>query len=111
MMMKVEDNTKLLITVLGLNDDNNVIIYRSPRHAQRDVQYDYYEYKPIILLMIHNADGYCHYVWVKNLSALLSGRDKSVNKVQRTSEYYMNCLTRFPSKEKLKIQKVEPKGG
>ena len=105
MMMKFEGKNKLLITVLGLDDDDNVIVYRSPRYARRDVQYDYYKYKPIILLTIYNADGNSHYVWVKNLSALLSGRDiiiRSVNIAQRKSEYCMNCLTRVPNKEKLK---------
>ena len=62
MMMTVEDNNRLLITVLGLDDDDTVIVYRSPRYARRDVQYDYYEYRPILLLMIHNADGNSHYV-------------------------------------------------
>ena len=90
MMLQFEDNNKLLITVLGLDDDNNVIVYRSPRYARRDIQYDYYDYTPIILLMIHNDDGDSHYVWVKNLSALLSGCDKSENKSQNKSEY---CLT------------------
>ena len=102
MMLKFEDNNKLLITVLGLDDDDNVIVYRSPRYARRDIQYNYYDYTPIILLMIHNDDGKSHYVWVKNLSALLSGRDKSENIHQRKSEYCMNCLTRFPSEAKLK---------
>ena len=102
MMLQLEDNNKLLITVLGLDDDDNVIVYRSPRYARRDIQYNYYDYTPIILLMIHNDDGKSHYVWVKNLSALLSGRDKSENIHQRKSEYCMNCLTRFPSEAKLK---------
>ena len=87
---------------MGLDDDDNVVIYRSPRYARRDIQYDYYDYKPIILLMMHNDDSDSHYVWVKNLSALLSGRDKSENKSQNKSEYCMNCLTRFPSEAKLK---------
>ena len=95
MMKKFEDNNKCLITVLGLDDDNNVIVYRSPRYARRDEQYDYREYKLIILLLLINDDGDCHYVWVKNLSALLSGHDKSVNLAQRKSEYCMNCLPRF----------------
>ena len=102
MMKKFEDNNKVLITVLGLDDDNNVIVYRSPRYARRDEEYDYREYTPIILLMLINDEGNCHYVWVKNLSALLSGRDKSGNSAQRKTEYCMNCVTRFRSKEKLK---------
>ena len=43
---------------------------------------------------------------MKNISALLSGCDKSENKVQRKSEYCMNCLTRFPSKEKVKTHEA-----
>ena len=62
MMLQFEDNNKLLITVLGLDDDDDVIVYRSPRYPRRDIQYDYYDYKPIILLMIHNDDGDSHYV-------------------------------------------------
>ena len=99
MMLQFEDNNKLLITVLGLDDDDNVIVYRSPRYARRDIQYNYYDYTPIILLMIHNDEGKSHYVWLKNLSALLSGRDI---KCQNKSEYCMNCLTRFTSKASLK---------
>ena len=87
MMLHFEDNNKLLTTVLGLDDDDNVVIYRSPRYARRDIQYDYYDYKPIGLLMIHNDDGASHYVWVKNLSALLSGHNRSDNKNQNKSEY------------------------
>ena len=39
MMLQFEDNNKLLITVLGLDDDNHVIVYRSHRYARRDIQY------------------------------------------------------------------------
>ena len=55
MMLQVEDNNKLLITVLGLDQDM---------------------WEEIFSMMIHNADSDSHYIWVKNLSALLSGRDK-----------------------------------
>ena len=106
MMKKCEDNNKLLITVLGLDEDDIVLVYRSPRYARRDEQYDYQEYKPIILLLVINVDGDCHDIWVKNLSALLSSRDKSENKVGRKSEYCMNSLTKFPSEEKVKKHEV-----
>jgi len=62
-----------------------VVAYLSPEAQKRE--------HTITLLLLDSDDNRRHYVWVKNLSALISDRDK--HKGQR--HVYLSCLQVFSS--------------
>ena len=69
-------------------EDNEVVVYRCARIERQDDDTDISGYIPIVLLLILNDEGNSHYVWVKNLSALMANRKGYIIHLQ--GMYYLN---------------------
>ena len=100
MLKKFEDNNGLLINIWGLTEKNEVAVYRSARidrQCEEDVEEE--ERTEIVLLLVINEDGDSHYVYVKDISRLLKGREG--HRDHRKLYYCLSCLSHKSSQEKL----------
>ena len=57
------------------------------------------EYEEKIILLLYSKGENNHFVWVKNLSALLAGQ---ATKSERKMHYCLNCLARFYKEDRMK---------
>ena len=73
MLLNFEENTKILVNILGLTEEKEVVPYRTARidHQYPELDDELDDYTLVVLLIIFDDEGKSHYVWVKNFSALL----------------------------------------
>ena len=100
MLKQFEDNNNLFINIWGLTEKNEVAVYRSARiDRQCDEDVEEEERTEIVLLLIINEDGDSYYVYVKDVSRLLAGRE---GQRKHSKLYYcFSCLSHKSSQEKL----------
>ena len=100
-LKQFEDKNNLFVNIWGLTEKNEIAVYRSARidrQCEEDVEEEE-QRKEIVLLLVINEDGDSHYVYVKDISRLLAGREGH----RRHSKLYycLSCLSHKSSQEKL----------